>query len=74
MEEVLYKKLFEIPRNRNCFVAFVNLLELATFFHRKKDEYRPLNSKVAGSFNSASYISCLLLFVSAYLATQIDGL
>jgi len=38
MEEVLYKKLFEIPPNRNCFVVFVNLLELATFFHRKKDE------------------------------------
>jgi len=44
MEEVLHKKLFEIPPNRNsfvafvAFVAFVNLLELATFFHRKKDE------------------------------------
>jgi len=34
----------------------------------------PLNSKVAGSFKCASYISCLLLLVSAYLATQIDGL
>jgi hypothetical protein len=36
MEEVSYKKLFEIPRNRNGFVEFVNLLELATFFIGRK--------------------------------------
>jgi F0F1-type ATP synthase membrane subunit a len=64
MEEVSYKKLFEIPPNRNCFVAFVNLLELATFFIGRKMSKGPLIPKSQGALNVQATLAVCYFWLS----------